>query len=391
MRDADSVDAGATAYRRPATSDDVQTLLGFYQRARAEGTFDTGIRAALERLLVSPDFLFRIEADPDGVAPGTAYRLSDVELASRLSFFLWSSIPDDELLDLAIARTTAGCGCPRSAGATDARRSASACRAGGQLLRPVAADAQRLAADARCEHEVSLVRRQPAHRIRAGDGAVPRRSAESGPRHRGVADGGLDVSQRAARAPLRDFRRVRKPLPSRDARRREPLGAARQGERPRGHLVSDPHLADHPRQVAARKHPGCAGAAASSEYEYQSGREHDRQVRDRCARCSSSIAPTRCARRAMRAWTRSASASRTSMRSANGARRTARRRSTRPVCCSTAPSVDGPAALRRALLAQKEQFVRTVTGKLLTYAIGRQMEYSDAPAIRAIVRSGGGR
>ena len=90
------------AYRRPTTTEDVQTLLGFFSRARAKGNFDTGIRSAVERILVSPDFLFRIEADPENVAPGTAYRVSDVELASRLSFFLWSSIPDDELLDLAI-------------------------------------------------------------------------------------------------------------------------------------------------------------------------------------------------------------------------------------------------------------------------------------------------
>ncbi len=90
------------AYRRGATDDDVQTLLGFFKRARAAGTFDDGIRSALERVLVSPDFLFRIEADPAGVAPGGAYRVSDVELASRLSFFLWSSIPDDTLLDSAI-------------------------------------------------------------------------------------------------------------------------------------------------------------------------------------------------------------------------------------------------------------------------------------------------
>lgn len=87
------------AYRRAATDDDVQTLLAFYKRA---GNFDDGIRSALERTLVSPDFLFRIEADPDGVAPGAVYRVSDVELASRLSFALWSSIPDDTLLDLAI-------------------------------------------------------------------------------------------------------------------------------------------------------------------------------------------------------------------------------------------------------------------------------------------------
>jgi mono/diheme cytochrome c family protein len=91
------------AYRRSANDDDVQTLLAFYKRGRASGTFDDGIRAALERVLVSPDFLFRIEADPAGAAPGAKYRISDVELASRLSFFLWSSIPDETLLDLAIS------------------------------------------------------------------------------------------------------------------------------------------------------------------------------------------------------------------------------------------------------------------------------------------------
>ena len=90
------------AYRRSATRDDIETLLGFYKQGRTAGGFDGGIRAALERVLVSPDFLFRVELDPPGVAAGVAYRVSDVELASRLSFFLWSSIPDDTLLDLAI-------------------------------------------------------------------------------------------------------------------------------------------------------------------------------------------------------------------------------------------------------------------------------------------------
>jgi mono/diheme cytochrome c family protein len=91
------------AYRRPPASDDVETLVSFYKHARTGGSFDDGIRAALERVLVSPDFLFRIETDPAGVVPGSVYRISDVELASRLSFFLWSSTPDDALLDLAIA------------------------------------------------------------------------------------------------------------------------------------------------------------------------------------------------------------------------------------------------------------------------------------------------
>jgi len=93
------------AYRRAPTSEDVQTLVRFYQSTRTNGGFDAGIRAAIERLLLSPDFLFRIESDPAGVAPGTAYNLPDVQLASRLSFFLWSSIPDDELLETAIAGT----------------------------------------------------------------------------------------------------------------------------------------------------------------------------------------------------------------------------------------------------------------------------------------------
>ena len=96
------------AYRRPVTSADVEVLIGFFEMGRVNGDgsaasrgFDSGIELALRRLLVSPEFLVRIEADPTGVASDTPYAVTDIELASRLSFFLWSSIPDDELLDLA--------------------------------------------------------------------------------------------------------------------------------------------------------------------------------------------------------------------------------------------------------------------------------------------------
>ena len=89
------------AYRRPIEEADLSTLMDFYRAGRADGSFDAGIQLALERLLISPDFLFRVERDPIDIAPGTVYALSDLELASRLSFFLWSSIPDAELLDLA--------------------------------------------------------------------------------------------------------------------------------------------------------------------------------------------------------------------------------------------------------------------------------------------------
>ncbi|MCH7750173.1 MAG: DUF1592 domain-containing protein [Acidobacteria bacterium] len=92
---------GRRAFRRPVTEADLEMLLGFFEMGRADGDFDAGIEMALRRMLVSPDFLFRRERDPDGVAAGAPYTISELELASRLSFFLWSSIPDDALLDAA--------------------------------------------------------------------------------------------------------------------------------------------------------------------------------------------------------------------------------------------------------------------------------------------------
>ena len=89
------------AYRRPINKEEIPALLIPYKAARDPGSFEEGIRMALQRVLVSPNFLFRIELDPEGATSGSAYRVNDVELASRLSFFLWSSIPDDELLNLA--------------------------------------------------------------------------------------------------------------------------------------------------------------------------------------------------------------------------------------------------------------------------------------------------
>ena len=89
------------AFRRPVTEADIKPLMAFYDKGRAEGDFDNGVERALTAMLVSPDFLFRVERDPKGSAPGAIYKVSDVALASRLSFFLWSSIPDEQLLELA--------------------------------------------------------------------------------------------------------------------------------------------------------------------------------------------------------------------------------------------------------------------------------------------------
>ena len=90
------------AFRRPATPADVTSLMEFYQAGRTDGgKFDDGIEAVVQRVLADPEFVYRLEPEPQGLASGKPYRIGDLALASRLSFFLWSSVPDDELIDLA--------------------------------------------------------------------------------------------------------------------------------------------------------------------------------------------------------------------------------------------------------------------------------------------------
>jgi hypothetical protein len=89
------------AYRRPVSDGETAQLLALYNEGARNGGLESGVRLALQKILVSPEFLFRAEVDPPGAAPGTVYKISDIELASRLSFFLWSSIPDDQLLAVA--------------------------------------------------------------------------------------------------------------------------------------------------------------------------------------------------------------------------------------------------------------------------------------------------
>jgi mono/diheme cytochrome c family protein len=91
------------AFRRPVTAADMQPILAFYERGRKGADFETGIRQALPRILASPQFIFRTESDPVALPNGATHPVTDLELASRLSFFLWSSIPDDQLLNVAIA------------------------------------------------------------------------------------------------------------------------------------------------------------------------------------------------------------------------------------------------------------------------------------------------
>jgi len=89
------------AFRRPSTAEDLESLMEMYKLGRSEGDFDAGIRTAIQAIIAKPEFVFRFEAVPDGVRPGESYRISDTELASRLSYFIWSTSPDDELIQVA--------------------------------------------------------------------------------------------------------------------------------------------------------------------------------------------------------------------------------------------------------------------------------------------------
>ena len=89
------------AYRRPVTENDLEGLLSFYQSGRNNGNFESGVRTAIQAIIANPEFVFRFEREPSNAAPGRNYRISDLELASRLSYFLWSSAPDDQLIALA--------------------------------------------------------------------------------------------------------------------------------------------------------------------------------------------------------------------------------------------------------------------------------------------------
>jgi hypothetical protein len=374
------------AYRRPTTGEDIQTLLGFFESARTDGGFDAGVRAGLERLLVSPDFLFRIEADPDRLAPGAAYRLSDVELASRLSFFLWSSIPDDELLDLGIRdrlrdprvldqQVRRMLGDPRA-------RAALVDNFFGQWLQTrnvwlLTPDVNRkypwfddnLRSAFVKETELFLDDQLKADRsigelLTANETFLNEQLA----RHYGVP--GVYGSH---------FRRVRLA----DENRWGLLGKAsilavtsypdRTAPTIRGKWLLENILAAPPPPPPPNANTTLAENKTGQPASVREMLERHR-ANPVCSSCHARMDPLGFSLENFDALGQWRTMDGDTPVNATG------------VLLDGTP-VDGPAALRRALVAQKEQFVRTVTGKLLTYALGREMTSSDAPTIRSIVRA----
>ena len=377
------------AYRRPASdAADVDPLLAAYDAGRDNGgTFDDGIRWAIEATLVSPKFLFRIEDEPSGVAAGASYRIGDLDLASRLSFFLWSSLPDDELLELAAADRLRDPGVLRAQVErmlADPRSSALVDNFVGQWLylrnlRSVAPDATRfpefddnLREAFRQETELLVGEQLRDDRsvldlLRADYTFVNQRLAE----HYGIPNvyGG-------------HFRRVTFD----DDRRAGLLGHGsvltvtsyphRTSPVVRGKWLLENLLGapppPPPPDVPALEEEGAGTVPATM-------RERMAQHRGNpvCASCHARIDPMGFALENFDAIGR--------WRTHDGAAQAAIDAS------GTLPdgrAFDGPASFRDALLEEPwaTEFVSTVTEKLMTYALGRGLDYYDAPVIRQILR-----
>ena len=372
------------AFHRPVTGEDLQVLLAFYREGREAGDFRAGVRRALESILVDPEFLFRIEVDPPGAAPGTAYRLSGVELAARLSFFLWASIPDDELLEAAAA------GRLRDPDVLEAqvRRMLADERAGTLVtsfaaqwlhlrrMRTVAPDVNAFPAfdenlrDALIRETELFV----ASQLRDDRSVVELLTAdytfvdERLARHYGIP--GVYGSR---------FRRVKWD----DERRRGLLGqgsiltvtslATRTSPVVRGKWILENVLGTPPPPPPPDV-PELPEREESGEPASLRARLEAHRANPVCSGCHSRMDPLGFALEnfdAVGRW-RDADAGGAPIDTAG--------------VLPDGAAFDGLPALREVLHGRRAEFVATVTEKLLTYALGRGVEPHDRPAIRAIVR-----
>jgi Protein of unknown function (DUF1592)/Protein of unknown function (DUF1588)/Protein of unknown function (DUF1587)/Protein of unknown function (DUF1585)/Protein of unknown function (DUF1595)/Planctomycete cytochrome C len=365
------------AYRRPIAKDEIPSLLIPYTLGRETGSFDDGIRLALQRILVSPDFLFRVEVDPPQVTPGMPYRISDIELASRLSFFLWSSSPDDELL--AVAEH-------------------------GKLKEPAILQQQvmRMLADARANTLVSNFVGQWLY-LRNIDAVLPDP----------VAFPDFDENLRAAlagetrlffEAMLREDRSLLDLLTAdytflnerlarhygipgihgSELRRVTLTGEERKGLLGKGSVLT---VTSYPNRTSPTLRgkwvlenllgsppppppPDVPSLKEGKEASSLTMRErmHMHQANPVCASCHARMDPLGLALESFDGLGRSRPDIDASGTLPDGTR------------------IDGPVGLRHVLLSKKSEFVTTTTERLLTYALGRGVEAPDMPSVRSIVR-----
>ncbi len=373
------------AYRRPVATEDpaLAALLDFYEAGRAEGSFDAGIQRALSRLLVDPEFIFRIESEPDDLPAGSVYRVGDVDLASRLSFFLWSSIPDDALMATAVA---------------------------GELSTPAVLEreVQRMLADPKAD---ALVENFAAQwlQLRLLDTVLPEnRKFDGNLRHalrtetellfssvvredRSVVDL-LDADYTYVDERLAEhyglpnirgsrFRRVELPPSS---PRRGLLGQGslltltsapnRTSPVKRGQWVLNNLLGTPAPQPPDNVETNLEETAPAGSATTMRERLQQHQANPTCAMCHSLIDPLGFALEnfdSIGEW-RDTEAGQTV--NAHGT-------------FIDGSVVDGVAGLRRLLLERRELFVAALTERLLTYALGRTLEPYDMPTVRKIVRT----
>ena len=373
------------AYRRPVGGSDVEALLDFFRAGRRDGGFDDGIQFALERMLVDPEFLFRIERDPEDIAPGTPYRLGDLELASRLSFFLWSSIPDDELLEAAAA---------------------------GRLGDPAELERQtrRLLADARSRALVDNFASQWL-RLRNLE-SQERESADYPEFDENLREAFRRETELFVESTIREDRSLLELLSANytfvnerlarhygirgvygDRFRRVTLDP----DHPRGGLLGHGGLlmvTSYPNRTSPVVRgkwlletilgapppepppnvPGLPDRGEQGEPASVRERLERHRANPACAGCHAPMDPLGFALEnfdAIGSW-----------RGASEAGRPIDASATMP----GGEAFEGPAGLRRVLLGRGEDFAAAVTEKLLAYALGRGLEYPDRPAVRRILR-----
>ena len=368
------------AFRQPLTDEDLRMLGGFYETGRQNGGFDAGIEQGLARILVDPRFVFRLEREPANAVPGQPYRLSDLELATRLSFFLWSSIPDAELLDVASTGTLhepAVLEQQTRRMLADPKADALVTNFGGQWLylrelknaRPETAGfSENLRQAFRRETEMLL-----ATIMREDRSVLDLLDAdytfvdETLARHYGIPN------VRGSR-----FRRV--PVPS-DARRglighgsfllvtsvANRTSPVSRGKWVLENLMGVPPPLPPPNVPTIDESPEAAKASSlRQKLEIHRGNP----VCAACHRIMDPIGFTLENFDLVGRW-----------RATDGGV---------PIDATSqlfdGTALDGPASLRKALLSRSDVFVRTMTEKLLTYGTGRALKYYDMPVVRQIVR-----
>ncbi len=372
------------AYRRPVTDADIATLLRFYHGGHTEGGFERGIQEALTRLLISPEFLFRIERDPGRLAADAVYGISDMELASRLSFFLWSSIPDDELLDVAArgelrdpdvlqAQVRRMLADPRAAALTR--------NFGGQWL--LVRNLKAVDPDASTYPEFDDNLRQFFQR--ETELFLESQMRDDRPLEELLTADYTFLNERLARfygVPNvygAHFRRV----PMSDPNRAGLLGhgsvltvtsyATRTSPVVRGKYLLDNILGAPPpappADVPALEESDAAGHAPASMRERMAAHRRN----PACAACHARIDPLGFA-----------------LENFDGIGQWRTTDGTTPIDASGAlpdgTTFGDPGEFRQALLAHREEFVHNFTERLLTYALGRAVQHYDMPAVRAIMR-----